>query len=136
MRNRALIAQWARDTNPEIIEIVKKEGKNFVRINDYEALRRVFAKQLAEIQRIKSEGDFMAARNLVEKYAVKVDKTIHKEVLERYNRLNIAPYKGFINPVLTPIKDEKGNITDIAVYYTEDYEHQMLRYSNEYATLI
>lgn len=136
MRNRALIAQWARDTNPEIIEIVKKEGKNFVRINDYEALRRVFAKQLAEIQRIKSEGDFMAARNLVEKYAVKVDKTIHKEVLERYNRLNIAPYKGFINPVLTPIKDEKGNITDIAVDYTEDYEHQMLRYSNEYATLI
>lgn len=78
----------------------------------------------------------MAARNLVEKYAVKVDKTIHKEVLERYNRLNIAPYKGFINPVLTPIKDEKGNITDIAVDYTEDYEHQMLRYSNEYATLI
>ena len=136
MRNRALIAQWARDTNPEIIEIVKKEGKSFVRINDYEALRRVFAKQLAEIQRIKSEGDFMAARNLVEKYAVKVDKTIHEEVLERYNRLNIAPYKGFINPVLTPIKDEEGNITDIAVDYTEDYEHQMLRYSNEYATLI
>ena len=78
----------------------------------------------------------MAARNLVEKYAVKVDKTIHEEVLERYNRLNIAPYKGFINPVLTPIKDEEGNITDIAVDYTEDYEHQMLRYSNEYATLI
>lgn len=136
MRNRALIAQWAYDTNPEIIELVKRDGRTYVRINDYEALREVFARQLAEIQRIKSEGDFDAARNLVEKYAVNVDESLHQEVLERYSKLNIAPYKGFINPVLTLVRDKDGNVKDVTVDYTETYEHQMLRYSSEYGTLI
>ena len=136
MRNRALIAQWAYSTNPEIIELVRKDGKTFVKINDYEALRQVFARQLAEIQRIKSEGDFNAARDLVERYAVNVDPELHKEVLDRYSRLDIAPYKGFINPVLSLVKDGNGKIKDVSVDYTESYEHQMLRYSSEYGTLI
>lgn len=96
----------------------------------------MFARQLAEIQRIKSEGDFDAARNLVEKYAVNVDESLHQEVLERYSKLNIAPYKGFINPVLTLVRDKDGNVKDVTVDYTETYEHQMLRYSSEYGTLI
>ena len=136
MRNRALIAYWAYDTNPEIIELVKKDGKTYVQINDYAGLRQVFARQLAEIQRIKSEGDFNAARNLIEKYAVKVDPKLHQEVLERYKHLDIAPYKGFINPVLSLEKDDKGNISDVTVDYTESYSHQMLRYSTDYGTLI
>ena len=107
-----------------------------MKINDYEALRQVFARQLAEIQRIKSEGDFNAARDLVERYAVNVDPDLHKEVLDRYSRLDIAPYKGFINPVLSLVKDGNGEIKDVAVDYTESYEHQMLRYSSEYGTLI
>lgn len=135
MRNRALIARWALDTNPETVQLVKRDGKTCVRIADYAALRQVFARQLAEIQRIKSEGDFDAARVLVEKYAVNVDSELHAEVLERYKRLGIAPYKGFINPVLSPVKNEKGEVVDIAVDYTESYTHQMLRYSTEYATL-
>jgi dipeptidyl-peptidase-3 len=136
MRNRALIAYWAYDTNPEIIELVKKDGKTYVQINDYAGLRQVFARQLAEIQRIKSEGDFNAARNLIEKYAVKVDPKLHQEVLERYKHLDIAPYKGFINPVLSLVKDDKGSISDVMVDYTESYSHQMLRYSTDYGTLI
>lgn len=135
MRNRALIANWALATNPEIVQLVKKGGKTYVRINDYAALRQVFARQLAEIQRIKSEGDFDAARALVEKYAVNVDPELHAEVLQRYKRLGIAPYKGFINPVLSLVKDEKGEVVDITVDYTESYTQQMLRYSTEYATL-
>lgn len=135
MRNRALIAHWAYATNPDIISLVKKDGKTFVRINDYAALRQVFARQLAEIQRIKSEGDFEAARSLVEKYAVKVDAGLHQEVLRRYASLGIAPYKGFINPVLRLVKDSAGNVVDVSVDYSEDYSHQMLRYSSEYGTL-
>ena len=111
------------------------EGKTFVRITDYEALRTLFARLLAEIQRIKSEGDYEAARQLVERYAVKVDAQLHEEVLERYKKLNLAPYKGFINPVMLPVRDEEGNICDIQLDYSESYVHQMLRYGQEYGTL-
>ena len=135
MRNRALIAHWCFD-NGNAIELIRKSGKTYVRITDYDALRMLFAQLLAEIQRIKSEGDYEAAKALVEKYAVKVDEELHNEVLERYRRLNLAPYKGFLNPVLRPVTDEKGDIVDIAVDYTEGYSDQMLRYSKEYATLI
>ena len=99
-------------------------------------MRKLFAKLLAEVQRIKSEGDFEAARDLVERYAVKVDADLHAEVLERYKRLNLAPYKGFINPQMLPVLGPDGKITDIQLNYAEPYDHQMLRYSSEYATLI
>lgn len=135
MRNRALIAHWCYE-NGNVIKLVKRDGKTFVEIKDYKALRSLFAQLLAEIQRIKSEGDYDAARELVEKYAVKVDGELHKEVLERYNRLNLAPYKGFINPVMSPVKDENGEITDIKIDYTEGYSDQMLRYGRQYGTLI
>ena len=137
MRNRSFIAHWAYEKGKadKVIELVKKEGKTYVKINDYEALRRLFAELLAEVQRIKSEGDFKAARNLVETYGVKVNPEIHKEVLERYAKLDISPYKGFINPVYTAVKDAKGNITDVTVSYGESYEDQMLRYSRDYSTL-
>ena len=105
-------------------------------ITDYDALRTAIAQLLAEIQRIKSEGDYEAARQLVETYTVNIDPDLHKEVLERYAKLNLAPYKGFINPWLLPVYDEMGEITDIQINYSESYEHQMLRYSTEYATLI
>lgn len=143
MQNRALIAQWAIELGKadKVIELVTRkdattgEEKTYVQINDYAALRRIFAHELAEIQRIKSEGDFEAARKLVERYAIQLDAHLHEEVLRRYKRLNIAPYKGFINPVLKPIRDDKGNITDIVVDYSESYTEQMLRYSREYQTL-
>lgn len=135
MRNRALIAHWCYE-NSNVIALVKRDGKTFVQIHDYEELRRLFATLLAEIQRIKSEGDYEAARQLVERYAVKVDPVIHAEILERYKRLNLAPYKGFINPKMTPVRNEKGEVTDIAVDYSEGYAEQMLRYSNDYGTLI
>ncbi len=138
MRNRSLIAHWALDhCDPKqpAVEFIKKDGKTYVRVNSYEQLRELFAKLLCEIQRIKSEGDFDAAKHLVETYAIAVDKDLHAEVLERYKRLNIAPYKGFINPWLKPVFDSEGNITDITIDYTEGYTHQMLRYSDEYATL-
>ena len=106
-----------------------------MQIKDFRSLRTTFTKELAEIQRIKSEGDYSAARELVEKYAVKVNSKLHEEVLSRYKALDIAPFKGFINPSMTPIVDEKGNITDIELDYTESYEHQMLRYSQEYGIL-
>ena len=136
MRNRSLIAHWCYEQGNGVVTIERHEGKTFVRINDYKALRALFARLLAEIQRIKSEGDYEAARQLVERYAVKVDPDIHAEVLERYKRLNLAPYKGFINPVLLPVYDAAGEIVDVNVYYGESYAHQMLRYSNSYATLI
>jgi dipeptidyl-peptidase-3 len=117
------------------VELIKRENKTYVKINDYEKLRKLFATLLAEIQRIKSEGDYESAKNLVEKYAIKIDSELHKEIKERYSKLNIAPYKGFINPWLKPVKDENGEITDIEVDYTETYSHQMMRYSKEYATL-
>ena len=135
MRNRALIARWCYD-NGTAIEMVRRDGKTFVAINDYEALRALFAQLLAEIQRIKSEGDHEAAKALVEKYAVKVDSELHAEVLERYRRLNLAPYKGFLNPVMTPVTGDDGEITDISIDYTEGYSEQMLRYSRQYGTLI
>ena len=135
MRNRALIAHWCYE-NGNAISFIKRNGKTFVKIHDYQELRRLFAVLLAEIQRIKSEGDFEAARQLVECYAVNVDPVLHREILERYQRLNLAPYKGFINPRLIPVQDATGEVIDIKVDYTEGYAEQMLRYSKEYATLI
>ena len=136
MRNRALIAHWCHEQGEGVVQLEKHEGKTFVNINGYEALRGLFARLLAEIQRIKSEGDYDAARQLVERYAVQVDPEIHQEVLARYEKLNLAPYKGFINPQLLPVYDDKGEICDIEVNYSESYAHQMLRYSSEYATLV
>ena len=135
MRNRALIAHWCYEQG-DVIQLERRDGKTYVRISDYEGLRQLFARLLAEIQRIKSEGDYEAARLLVECYAVKVDGQLHQEVLERYRRLDLAPYKGFINPVLQPVTDDNGDICDIQINYSESYAHQMLRYSSEYATLI
>lgn len=137
MRNRALIARWALEMGKEeqIIEMICLNRKTYVQINDYQKLREIFGKQLAEIQRIKSEGDLEAARQLVERYGVKVDPSLHQEILSRYNQLNLAPYKGFINPVYTPVVDEQNNITDIRISYGEAYDKQMLRYSKDYATL-
>ena len=134
MRNRALIARWCLE-HGDAIELVKRDGKTFVSITDYEALRHLIARLLAEIQRIKSEGDFEAARQLVEKYAVKVDAHLHEEVLSRYAKLDLAPYKGFLNPVMTPVTDERGEITDVTLDYTEGYADQMLRYSRDYSLL-
>ena len=135
MRNRALIAHWCYE-NGDVIKLIKRNGKTYVKITDYAKLRVLIARLLAEIQRIKSEGDYEAAREMVERYAVKVDADLHAEVLERYQRLNLAPYKGFINPQLLPVYDENNEICDIQVNYGESYAHQMLRYSTEYGTLI
>ena len=137
MRNRSFVSHWAYDNGKKdnVIELVKKDGKTYVKINDYAKLRDLFKTLLAEVQRIKSEGDFLAARQLVETYGVKVDPTIHKEVLERYEKLNISPYKGFINPVYELVTDKDGKPTDVKVTYTEGYAEQMLRYSRDYATL-
>ena len=135
MRNRALIAHWCA-AQSDIVKLVKRDGKTYLQISDYDGLRKLFAKLLAEVQRIKSEGDYEAARDLVERYAVKVDADLHAEVLARYKRLNLAPYKGFINPQMLPVKDANGDIIDIQLNYAESYAHQMLRYSSEYATLI
>ena len=137
MRNRQLIAKWVfeKGAADNVVELAKKDGKTYVKINDYTKLRELFGQLLNEIQRIKSEGDFEAAREMVEKYAVKVDPELHKEVLARYEKLNLAPYKGFVNPVYTAETDEAGNITNVTVSYTEGYAEQMLRYSKEYATL-
>ena len=118
------------------MSLTTRDGKTYLQIADYARLRQLIAELLAEVQRIKSEGDYEAARQLVERYAVKVDPQLHEEVLQRYKRLNLAPYKGFINPVMTPVLDDKGQIADIQLNYTESYAHQMLRYSSEYATLI
>ena len=134
MRNRKLIAEWAyehgKDAN--VIELVKRDGKTFIKINDYEALRGLFGQLLAEIQRVRSTGDYAAANELINTYAVKIDPEIHREILDRYATLNIAPYKGFVNPVYTAVRDENGNITDVTVDYSEGYTDQMLRYSRDY----
>ena len=135
MRNRALIAHWCLE-HGDVVKLVKNDGKTFVEITDYDQLRQLFATLLAEVQRIKSEGDYEAARQLVERYAVKVDPELHQEVLERYQKLNLAPYKGFINPMMLPVYDGDGHIVDVQLYYGESYAHQMLRYSSEYATLV
>ena len=135
MRNRALIAHWCLE-NGDAVRMVQRDGKTYVEIVDHDGLRQLFARLLAEVQRIKSEGDFEAARLLVERYAVQVDAALHQEVLERYRRLNLAPYKGFINPMMLPVYDQNGQMADVQLYYGESYAHQMLRYSTEYGTLI
>lgn len=138
MRNRQLIARWALENgkSKNVVELVKKEGKTYVKINDYLQLRGLFAVLLSEIQRIKSEGDYEAARALVEKYAVKLDATLHEEILNRYRSLHLAPYKGFVNPVYLPQYDAEGRIVDVKLDYTEDYTEQMLRYGRDYSNLI
>ncbi|MDY2622901.1 MAG: dihydrofolate reductase [Alloprevotella sp.] len=137
MRNRALIARWAYEHGraEKVVELVKKKGKTYVKINDYEKLRHLFGQLLAEIQRIKSEGDYEAARRLVEDYGVKIDPALHKEVLTRYEKLHLSPYKGFINPVYKAVRDAQGRITDVTLDYSEAYDAQMLRYSHDYNTL-
>ena len=135
MRNRALIANWCLD-NGNAISLVKRDGKTYVQINDYEALRGQFASLLAEVQRIKSEGDYEAGRALVETYGVNINAELHAEVLERYKRLDIAPYKGFLNPRMLPVHNAKGEVVDISLDYSESYDEQMLRYSRQYGTLI
>ena len=135
MRNRALIANWCLD-NGNAITLVKRDGKTYVQINDYEALRGQFASLLAEVQRIKSEGDYEAGRALVETYGVNINAELHAEVLERYKRLDIAPYKGFLNPRMLPVHNAKGEVVDISLDYSESYDEQMLRYSRQYGTLI
>lgn len=137
MRNRQLIARWVYEKGAadQVVEMVKKDGKTYVVVNDYLKLRRLFGELLAEVQRIKSTGDFEAARVLVETYAVKVDPALHAEVLARYGKLHLAPYKGFVNPRYEAVEDENGNITDVKVTYDEGYAEQMLRYSRDYSSL-
>ena len=137
MRNRQLIAAWAYEHGKKdnVIEMVKRDGKTFIKINDYNALRNLFGALLAEIQRIKSEGDYAAGKALVEQYAVKVDPELHREVLDRYAHLDIAPYKGFVNPVYSLVKNADGQVVDVALDYTEGYIDQMLRYSRDYSPL-
>ena len=138
MRNRQLIANWVlahvTPENPEV-EIIEKDGKHYLRVNDYQGLRRLYGELLAEIQRITSEGDYAAAKEMVESYAVKVNQDLHKEILARYQKLNLAPYKGFVNPVYTAIRDAEGNITDVTIDFTEGYVEQHLRYSRDYSPL-
>lgn len=135
MRNRALIARWTLEHYPSAVRLVKYDEKTYVEVSDYEMLREAFAKLLAEIQRIKSEGDFEAAKLLVEHYAIYVEPKLHEELLARYKSLGIAPYKGFLNPKMEIVSDSKGNATDVRLDYTEAYDEQMLRYSSEYGFL-
>lgn len=137
MRNRALIARWtlqqARQDGSHAVELTTVDGKTYVRVNDYPHLRGLFGRLLAEVQRIKSEGDREAARQLVEQYAIHVDPRLHNEVRQRYAALGIAPYKGFVNPVLQKVYDADGQWADVAISYDESYDHQMLRYSQDYS---
>ena len=137
MRNRQLIARWVfeKGAADKVVELVKKDGKTYVMVNDYEKLRELFGELLSEIQRIKSTGDYQSAHDLVESYAVKVDPALHAEVLERYKKLNLAPYKGFVNPKYEAVVDAAGKITDVKVTYDEGYAEQMLRYSKDYSNL-
>lgn len=135
MRNRALIARWTLEHYPSAVRLVKHEEKTYVEVSDYEQLREAFAKLLAEIQRIKSEGDFEAAKQLVERYAIHVEPKLHEELLARYKSLGLAPYKGFLNPKMELVSDSEGNATDVRLDYTEAYDEQMLRYSKEYGYL-
>ena len=154
MRNRALIAWWTLEHAEGAVELVQEEvsyasaedalkdaegniitTRTYMKVNDYEKLRHLFGELLAEIQRIKSEGDYEAARQLVEKYAVNINPDLHREILARYKKLNLAPYKGFINPKMTLVFDEEGNPIDVNLDYEESYTDQMLRYSEEYGTL-
>lgn len=137
MRNRALISNWVIENGKadNVVELQQRDGKTYVVINDYDKLRSLFGELLAEVQRIKSEGDYEAGKNLVEKYGVKVNANLHKEVLARYEALNIAPYKGFVNPVYKLVTDDKGKVTDVTVSYDENYVNQQLRYSRQYSVL-
>lgn len=142
MRNRQLIAKWVLENGrkkgkggKDVVELVKKNGKTYVRINDYPKMRELLGNLLAEVQRIKSEGDYKAGNDLIQKYAVKIDPKLHKEVLKRFSGLDIPPYRGFINPVYTPVMDEKGEISDITISYPENYTEQMLRLSRDYSPL-
>lgn len=137
MRNRQLIAKWVyeKGRSENVVELKVKDGKTFVVVNDYEKLRNLFGQLLAEIQRIKSEGDFDGAKEIVADYAVKVDQKLHKEVLERYGKLNMKPYKGFVNPVIEAVYDDEGKIVDITISYNEGYTEQMMRYSKEFSSL-
>lgn len=137
MRNRQLIARWVFEQGvaDKVVELKKRDGKTFVVINDYQQLRALFGKLLAEVQRIKSEGDYEAGRSLVENYGVKIDPVLHHEIRERYVRLHLSPYKGFVNPVMREVKDDSGHVTDITLDYTEGYAEQMLRYSRDYSYL-
>ena len=137
MRNRQLIARWVFEQGAadKVVELKKREGKTFVIINDYQQLRALFGKLLAEVQRIKSEGDYEAGRSLVENYGVKIDPVLHHEIRERYVRLHLSPYKGFVNPIMREVKDDAGHVTDITLDYTEGYAEQMLRYSRDYSYL-
>lgn len=136
MRNRALIARWTLEHYPQAVRLSEQDGKHYVEILDYPLLRTAFGNLLAEIQRIKSEGDLQAARQMVERYGVQIDAKLHQEVLKRYSKLHLAPYKGFINPRYTPVCDSEGRITDVHIDYLETYDEQMLRYSKQYNTLI
>ena len=137
MRNRQLIARWVfeKGAADKVVELVRRDGKTYVVVNDYEKLRELFGELLSEIQRIKSTGDYQGAHDLVENYAVKVDPALHAEVLERYKKLNLAPYKGFVNPKYEAVVDAAGKITDVKVTYDEGYAEQMLRYSKDYSNL-
>lgn len=142
MRNRQLIAKWVLENGKkkgkggkDVVELVKKNGKTFVKVNDYPKMRELFGNLLAEIQRIKSEGDYEGGKKMILKYAVKVDPKLHKEVLDRFSKLDIPPYRGFINPVYTPVYDQAGEITDITISYPENYSEQMLRLSRDYSPL-
>lgn len=136
MRNRKLIAEWCYEHGKQdnVIEWVKQDGKSYVVVNDFEALRKLFGELLREVQRIKSTGDYEAGRALVEDYAVKIDPAIHTEVLERYGALGIEPYSGFVNPDYEPVMTD-GEITDVKIVYTDDYVGQMLDYSKNYSFL-
>ena len=135
MRNRQLIANWVLEHANGEVEIIERDGKHYLQVNDYEGLRRLYGELLAEIQRITSEGDYPAAKAIVERYAVKVNPDLHREILERFSKLNIAPYKGFVNPVYTAIRDAEGQITDVTLDFTEGYIDQHLRYSRDYSPL-
>ena len=137
MRNRQLIAAWAYEhgKKDKVIEMVKRGGKTYIKINDYRKLRDLFGQLLAEIQRVRSEGDYAAGNALVQKYAVKVNPKLHREVLDRFSKLDIAPYKGFVNPVYRATYDKNGIITDVTIDYSEDYIPQMLRLSRDYSGL-
>lgn len=135
MRNRALISRWALAHYPEAVAIVEQQGKHYVQIGDYDKLREAFGKLLAEVQRIKSEGDYDAARQLVETYGIKIDAKLHSEIRQRYQQLNLAPYKGFINPQYTLVRNDAGEVTDVSIAYGEAYDAQMLRYGRQYHTL-
>jgi dipeptidyl-peptidase-3 len=137
MRNRALISNWVIENGKteNVVEMKQQDGKTFIVVNDYAKLRDLFGKLLSEVQRIKSEGDFEAGKKLVESYGVKVNQALHKEVLERYARLDLAPYKGFVNPVYKLVTDEGGKVTDVTISYNENYVDQQLRYSRQYSVL-